>query len=158
MLFFFPGYDCPDGFTRGDIDYSHREHYTFATFATTDVAACALKGVKSANKKVCRKQDGKRKWWMTFVFGYGTFEITKFDTFSQLTSSSLSTGSGGSGGSGSTSDDYQTSASSFQIPQKFAVRAIFFRVRGVSRIIIKLFGDVSQTVRHLYLHFIACFY
>ena len=77
---------------------------------------------------------------MTFIFGYGTFEITKFDTFSDLTSSSLSTGSGTS------SDSYETSSSSFQIPQKFAVRAIFFRVRGVSRIIIKLFGDISQTV------------
>ena len=110
-----------------------------------DSPHCSLKGVK--NKGNCKKPNGRKKFWMTFQYGYGMLEIKKFDTFSNLFSSSdttSSSGSGGSGGSGGSRGG--SSSSSFQIPQKFAISAIYFRVRGAQRILIKLLGDVGQTV------------
>ena len=110
-----------------------------------DSPHCSLQGVK--NKGNCKKPNGRKKFWMTFQYGYGMLEIKKFDTFSNLFSSSdttSSSGSGGSGGSGGSRGG--SSSSSFQIPQKFAISAIYFRVRGAQRILIKLLGDVGQTV------------
>ena len=70
---------------------------------------------------------------MTFQFGYGVIEVIKF---SQLDPSSTSD-----------FDVAPTASSPFDIPQKVAIRAICFKVRGASRVIVKLRGDVTQTVR-----------
>ena len=130
-------YKCPKGFKPGNIDFSNRREYTFTLMFSFDSPHCALKGVKG--KGNCKKPNGRRKFWKTFQFGYGMFEIRKFDTFSNLYSNSDPSATG---------SDTDT-PSSFDVPQKFAISAIYFRVRGANRIIIQLLGDVGQTVSRL---------
>ena len=128
---------CPDGFTKGDIDCANRKSYTLERSITTvDSPDCALKGVKG--KGNCKKPNGRRKFWLTYRFGYGELTIKKFDRFSNLYSSSSDTSG--------TSASSQSDSSSFDIPQKFAISAIFFRVRGANMIVIKLRGAIGQTV------------
>ena len=46
-----------------------------SAYATRDRVVCALQGVKEATKRLCQKPNGKKKWWITYVSGYGTFEF-----------------------------------------------------------------------------------
>ena len=140
---------CPDGFTKGDIDFANRKSYTLERSITTvDSPDCALKGVKG--KGNCKKPNGRRKFWLTYRFGYGELTIKKFDRFSNLYSSSSDTSG--------TSASSQSDSSSFDIPQKFAISAIFFRVRGASQIIIKLRGDIGQTVCKILFRLVNCMF
>ena len=146
VMTLFTGYECPDGYNRWDLDYKHRTHFTYMTFGTTDDAFCCLKGV---DKKRCQKANGKSKFWITYYYGYGEFHITKFDRFSQMSSQysassyDPSSTSSSSGGKGKVSG---SSTSTSLVPQYFAVRALYFKVRGVTEVTITFTGDISKTV------------
>ena len=119
------------------------------TFSTQDDAECALLGNKK-NKK-CRKANGKNKWWMTYYYGYGEYHITKFDRFSHMSSSSSSSSSSSYSSSSSSSGKKPgrvsgSSTSTSLVEQYFAVRAIYFKVRGVAEITLTLTGDISKVV------------
>ena len=113
--------------------YKTRDHFTLFQWGSQDSADCALMNTQAK----CKKPNGKKKFWMTYFNGYGEFIIKKFDRFSDMSSDS-----------DSTSTSYKdTGLSNTLVPQKFAVRAIYFYVRGVDRIVITLIGDISQRVR-----------
>ena len=109
------------------------------TFGSQDKAVCALLG----NGGQCKKDNGKKKFWMTFYYGYGEFHITKVDRFSQMSSefSSYDSHSPSTGGEISGS-----STSTSLVQQYFAIRALYFKVRGVTSMTITFSGDISKIV------------
>ena len=147
----FLGYECPDGYKKYNLDFKNRKHFTYMTFGTQDDAICALKG----NKGTCKKANGKKKFWLTYYYGYGEFHISKFDRFSHMSSSSSSHPSSSSSFSSSSSSGKKgkkpgrvsgSSTSTSLVEQYFAVRAIYFKVRGVAEITLTLTGDISKVV------------
>ena len=118
---------------------AHRYRYYMSTYATKDRAVCALQGVKEANEKLCQKPNGKKKWWITYVSGYGTFEFGISDYYIYWPTTNTQTQSSW--------DSYSSTwswASDKQL--EFIVRAFCFKVRGIERIKISLFRHGVHTV------------
>ena len=119
------------------LDFANSKSFTMTkSNSSVDSTDCALKGVNGTG--ICKKRNGKTKHWMTFRFRYGKIEIKKIDSFFDSFDSSSDITSSYT----STSTDY----SSYDIQHRFAVRAIFFRVRGASKIIIKLRDVINPPV------------
>ena len=157
----FAGYECPEHYFEHSLDFKNRQHFTYMTFGTQDDAVCALRG----NKGTCKKANGKKKFWLTYYYGYGEFHITKFDRFSRMSSEFTASYESSSGWSSSSSsrkgkkkgkkDEGEVSGSSTStslVEQYFAVRAIYFKVRGVSEIVITCAGDISKQVKNCRKH------
>ena len=154
MLLIFTGYVCPENYFEHSLDFKNRQHFTYMTFGTQDDAVCALRG----NKGICKKANGKKKFWLTYYYGYGEFHITKFDRFSRMSSefapsydsssysSSSSSRKGKKKGKKDEGEVSGSSTSTSLVEQYFAVRAIYFKVRGVSEIVITCAGDISKEV------------
>ena len=142
-MFVSPGYGCPDGYKRYDLDFKNRKHFTYMTFGTQDDAICALRG----NKRRCKKANGKKKFWLTYYYGYGEFHISKFDRFSRMSSEKWSSSSASSSSSSSGKGKVSGSSTSTSlVEQYFAVRALYFKVRGASSMTITFSGDITKIV------------
>ena len=127
----FPAYSCPKGYYPRDLDYPNRIYWTFLQFGSRDSPMCAIRDTPYR----CRAP--KNKHWMTYKYGYGEFHIGKFTHFSSTNSL---------GGTNIPYSESSPSSSPTWVPVNFAVRAAYFRVRGVTNMTIDFQGDISQLV------------
>ena len=139
-------YECPDNYITEDFLRFHSYDYHFSTYATYDDAICALKdvGKLTYRQSACQRSNGKTKEWITFVYGFGTFEFTKTvhravpPGYSSVTTDTET---------GTT--DYSYVFYSWGYPREqeleFSVKAICFKVRRVETIYVKLLRHSIHT-------------
>ena len=136
-------YECPDNLRKENFPFANpRYRYYMSAYATRDRVVCALQGVKEATKRLCQKPNGKKKWWMTYVSGYGTFEFGISDHYTYWPTTSTHTQTS----SDSYSSAWSWAARASEKQLEFTVGVICFKVRGVERIKISLFRHGVHTV------------